>query len=261
MQHHIICPKTGGLLFLSDFKNKDYEGLLRSSALYKIIYNRGNAINIYVDHKMITLKKEEVLFCKPLNTVQVTYQHEAVKVVAYNKDFYRLSNAEEEASFYWFWYFGVNHPHIFKLSEAEQDFFRMMYDSMEREFNQFNGCVDTVRELLKRLMDVSLIRVKGSPIIPAIGERQLHIIKKFSLLIEDHFRNKIAFADIPKLLKRNPPYLSKLLTKYFGKRAVKTAKEKFIQESKQAGARIEKRMEIQYPSRLNTLSEAEHQIQ
>ncbi|MDO1501656.1 hypothetical protein Q2T40_16090 [Winogradskyella maritima] len=261
MQHHIICPKTGGLFFLSDFKNKDYEGLLTSSALYKIIYNRGNAVKIYVDHKLITLKKDEVLFCKPLNTVQVSKPHDTVNVVAYNKDFYKLSNAAEEASFYWFWYFGVNHPHIFQLSEVEQGFFQMMYECMEREFNQYNGCIETVRDVLKRVMAVSIMRVEDSPIVPSIGETQLHIIKKFSLLIEEHFRKKIAFTDIPKLLKRNPSYVSKLLTKYFGKRAVKTAKEKFILESKQAGARIEKRMEIQYPSRLNTLSEAEHQIQ
>ncbi|WP_299249408.1 hypothetical protein [uncultured Aquimarina sp.] len=137
----IRCPKSGGLFFLSDFKNTDYQGLLTSSALYKIIYNRGNAVKIYVDHKMITLKRYEVLFCKPLNTVQVSHSHDAVSVVAYNKDFYKLSSAEEEASFYWFWYFGVNHPHIFKLSKVEQGFFKMMYDCMEREFN---GCIDTV---------------------------------------------------------------------------------------------------------------------
>jgi hypothetical protein len=254
MQHHIICPKTGGLFFLSNFKNKDYEGLLTSSALYKIIYNRGNAVKIYVDHKMITLKKDEVLFCKPLNTVQVSKPHDAVNVVAYNKDFYKLSNAAEEASFYWFWYFGVNHPHIFKLKETEHTFFQMMYDCMEREFKQFNGCIETIRDVLKRLMAVSIMRVEHSPETPAIGEAQLHIIKKFSVLIEEHFRKKIAFADISKLLKQKPSFFKRMFKNYFNTPNTDKRIQDIFQKGMDATAfQGKKKTELQFQSRLNKL--------
>lgn len=259
MQHHIICSKTGGLFFLSDFKNTNYQSLLSSSALYKILMNSGPAIKIYIDSSIHSIRTGELLFCKPLNTIQVCNPHNDLKVVAYNKDFYKLSSVEEEVAFYWFWYFGVEHPHSFSLSKMEKGFFEKMYDCMESPFSNSNGCIDTERNILKRIMSVSIDKIKTHHNSPILDDRQLNIIKKFSLLIEEHFQKKASFADISKLLNSKTSSLRGLLQKYLVKqRTSKIVKDKVLEKSHQAAMRIERGIELQYNSRLNPPQKISH---
>ncbi len=257
MQHHIICPKTGGLFFLSDFNNSSYQGVLSASALYKILYNQGKKVTVYIDNAPCQIARGDILYCKPLNTIQVYNVHDDLKVVAYNKDFYELATAEEEAAFYWFWYFGIKHPYAVQLSNVEERYMKRMYDCMEREFHQTNGCIETERDFLKRIMAVSIGRIEAATGHPVIAEAQLHIIKRFNVLIEEHFKKKHSFEDIAKLLGTRTSYLQQLFKKYFTIDRLKGLKETLLLESKQTSNHIEKKFELQYNSRLNPLPKRE----
>lgn len=259
MQHHIINTETGALFYLSDFDNSDYQSLLSSSALYKILFNTGETGSVYIDNSFRTIKSGEMVFCKPLNAVHINNPHNDIKVIAFNKAFYKLSTKEEEEAFYWFWYHAVSHPRSFTLSALENSFFKMMYDCMEREFDYTKSCKDTIRDSLKRIIAISTAKTVSKDNSPVLGDIELNAIKKFNFLTEEHFRNKVLFADISKLFYKPTPYLNRLFNKYFTKQTPLNVKQKIMEKSQEAVERIEKGIELQYNSRLNIIRKIEHQ--
>ena len=259
MQHHIISPNTGELFFLSDFKDNNYQSLLSSSALYKILFNTGKSEKIYIDNATYIIKSGEIVFCKPLNTVQVYNTNTKLKVVAFNKEFYKLSSTEEEVSFYWFWYFGIKHPHFVDLTSIEHDFFKMMYDRLEWEFVQSNGCIETVRDILKKIMAVSVTKIETLHNKPALADIQLNVIKKFNTLIEEHFQNKTPFTEIVKSLNGKTSYLKVFFKRYFGMSKFKKVARKSLEKLQRTSEQSEPEIKLQYNSRLKNAQETGQQ--
>ena len=259
MQHYILCPKSGGLFLFSDFKDRSFQNILGSSALYKMVYNRGTATHVYVDNKRYTLKQNEILFCKPLNSLEIVASQEDLKVMALNKDVYKPNTIAEESDFYSFWFFGVQHPHKIVLSSVEQSFYELMFDSIQREFEQFNGAIETQRDILKRIVRVTGIREQTAAFQPILSTGQLSVIKKFNQLIEAHFNKKASFEDITKMLTKSPSFISQLLNKYFGNSKRPQLTERILTESRQLELRrmisgslqIERPNTVFFNSRLN----------
>lgn len=216
MQHYVISPTSGGLFLFSDFQETSTKNLLSSSALYKIIYNRGTAVNVYLDNSRKRLNKNEVLFCKPLQSVEVLSPHPDVQVIAFNKDFYSLQNQDEEREFYGFWFLGFNHSLIISLNDIEQNFFNITFSCIEQEFI-YNRAAETQREVLKRIISTTNMRLLPPNRSILLGNKELDIFKRFSNLIEAHFKKRTDFEDIVKTISKKPSFLQQIADKYFFK--------------------------------------------
>jgi len=226
MQHYVISPTSGGLFLFSDFEETSTKNLLSSSALYKIIYNRGTAVNIYLDNTRKRLNKNQVLFCKPLQSVEVLSPHPELQVIAFNKDFYSLQSQDEEREFYGFWFLGFKHSLIISLNDIEQNFFNITFSSIEQEFIYNNGAVETQREVLKRIISTTNMRLLTPNRSILLGNKELDIFKRFSNLIEAHFKKRTDFEDIVKTISKKPSFLQQLTDKYFFK--IKKSEEEMV---------------------------------
>lgn len=230
MQHYIICQDTGKFFFLSHLQNANCQALLTSSALYKIFFNNGNPVQLFIDNQPQIFGTGEVLFCKPLNTVESFNAHSGLRVVAFNKEFYRFNGPKEEAAFYWFWFYSVKQPYTFKLNESELNFFEIMFNGMRQQF-EHKGCVETEQEILKRILSTTIAKVQSTGHLPLLEDAQLAVIKKFNGLMEDHFKKKVSFSEIIKLLEENTSYMRQLWDRTMGKKTKRTSGGKFAKKN------------------------------
>lgn len=217
MQHYIICPKSGGLFLFSNFNEATTQTLLASSALYKVIYNRGEATQVYINNSSAMVGKGEVLFCKPLQCVEVSNPQTGLQVIAFNKDFYNLKTVDEEKEFYGFWFFGFKHSLIITLNEIEQNFYNVIFNNIEQELNYTNGSTVTQRDILKRIIRITSIKIQTPAKKVIVENLQLDIVKRFSQLIEAHFKKKTSFVDIVKEQSKNSSFLHQLFGRFFSK--------------------------------------------
>lgn len=258
MQHYIICPKSGGLFLFSNFNEATTQTLLASSALYKIIYNRGEDTQVYVNNSRTAVGKGELLFCKPLHCVQVPSPQTGLQVIAFNKDFYNLKTIDEEKDFYGFWFFRFQNTLIVSLNDVEQICFKTMFDNIEQELVYTNGSIVTQRDILKRIIRITNMKIETPENKILVANLQLDVIRRFSQLIEAHFRKKTSFEDIAKNLSKSKSFLHQLVGKYFNKQ--KGSKNYMMTKRAQlhnSGVQIESRssessMTIYMNSKLNT---------
>lgn len=177
--------------------------LLANSALYKILYNPGENIKILLNGTVKHFKKGSALFCKPLNDVQLLNNAHEVKVMAFNKDFYPLASEEDEINFYWFWYFGVEHPQFIDLNDSEVRFIETLLKSSEEKFSfKSSKFYDSQQLIIKRMIRAFSLTIQNSSNKAVLSPLQLSSIKRFNGIIETHFKTKNTISDYLALIKQ-----------------------------------------------------------
>lgn len=187
MKFEHINKENGGLLFLTDFKESSYKPLFSDSALYKIVLSSRNGSTIFINNKIKVLKKNELLFCKPLSNIEVIDGDQGLVAIAFNKDFYEIQNQNDEILFYWFWYFGVSHPLIMSITDQETTPFNLIFKMFLKDFKNGSDIQYSIRKKIKLLLIYVSQRLKLEDKSPILKMNQLNAAKKFSQLVEAHF--------------------------------------------------------------------------
>lgn len=191
MKGTYINRRKGGLFFVTDFREPSYKALLQDSALYKIVQSTADNRKVFVDGKLNILNKNELLFCKPLNSLEVVHSQSNLTAIAFNKDFYNIDNPNDEVLFYGFWFFRIRHPLKLHIEEKEMYPFISIFGAFQREIRNGNRLKENViRKKLRLLLIASSQRVKTIEDAPFLKQGQLNAIKKFANLIEMHFTKK-----------------------------------------------------------------------
>lgn len=235
MRHYVLCQKTGGLLVLTDLKSINCQSLLECSALYKILLNVGKNVKVYIDNKVTEFKTGQILFCKPLNNVEIVNKNHKVKILAFNKDFYPFYDEEDETSFYWFWFFGAKHPESIVLNESEQRYMEALYRMTEDRFMLKSiEDVEGHKLMIKRIVTVVSLKIQNSANRQVLSRLQLETVKRFNSLIEAHFKKKNKLSDYMEFLQRPPSKLTRLIRQFLFEPHSATNRKKFILELKKS---------------------------
>jgi AraC-like DNA-binding protein len=225
--------KDDGSLILTNFNCSPSLHLLRETNLYKIIWSLEKIVTFQVDGYQINLKKDEVLFCTPLNIVRMDKDTRDLMAIVFNREFYCIRDHDHEVSCNGFLFFGSSHPPIIELSEREKENFKVLFRFFKEEFetkDQIQG--EMLRNLLKRLLiKSSRLLKKGLP-EAEIPNTQLDIIRKFNVLVEMHFREKHQVAEYANLLHKSPKTIANLFHKYSDKTPLTAINERVAMEAK-----------------------------
>ncbi|MEW7291603.1 helix-turn-helix domain-containing protein [Aquimarina sp. 2304DJ70-9] len=215
MKHDFINPENGGLFMVTDFEDLSYMPLFMNSALYKVFINTAGDTKLFVDGDLKVIRKNQLFFCKPLNSVEVIDEPSSLKAVAFNKAFYSIRDYDEEVSFYWFWFFGTKYPVLLSLSDEDIYDFETMFDCFEREFENDNKVQEEMlRYVLKRILVLSKLYLQKEDTEPKLHNSQLEIIHKFNELIESHFKKKHQVSEYAAMLFRSPKTISNIFREH-----------------------------------------------
>lgn len=218
---------------LTNFNCEPSLALLEKKGLYKILWCRNNAASVKVDGYELRLEKDEVIFCTPLNVMEITLGTEGLIAFVFNKEFFCIQTYDEQVSCNGFLFFGSSQPQTVKLCEKEKRHFSMMLTSFEEDFSirdHLQG--EMLRSLLKRMLILSTRMIKKDLPEPDISHTQLEIIRKYNLLVEKHFREKHQVKDYAELLYKSPKTLSNLFKQFGDKSPLQVIHERILLEAK-----------------------------
>lgn len=225
--------KENGSFVLTNFQCGPSLQLLTKQGYYKIIWCKGDAIDIIVDGYHVTLEKNQVLFTTPVNVVEIPANNSGLISFIFNKEFYCVYTNDSEVSCAGLLFYGANHAPIVTLNETEQKSFDSMLFLFQEEFEtQDNIQGEMLRTLLKRMLIKSTRLIRNDQPEQNMSDKQVDLIRKFNMLVELHFKQKHQVADYADLLFKSPKTLSNFFKKHNVPSPLKTINERIALEAK-----------------------------
>ncbi|MDH7447920.1 helix-turn-helix domain-containing protein [Aquimarina sp. 2201CG14-23] len=233
MNFHYTSQLEESIFNLTDFNCASSQKLLQKNNLYKIIWAKDNDVLIVTDGYKIELKHNQVIFCTPLNILEIAMGQRGIMSFVFNREFYCIRDHDKEVSCNGFLFFGSSLPPVVSLDEKEQESFKMLYYFFREEFEiQDHIQGEMLRVLLKRLLIKSTRLIKKNIPQPTIENEKIDIIRSFNILVEKHFREKHLVSHYADLLNKSPKTLSNLFKKYSDKTALTYINERILLEAK-----------------------------
>lgn len=217
---------------LSDFNCEKSQELLQKEGYYKIIWNTGKTFIINVDGYNISIEENQILFCTPLNFLEIPSGGSLISVV-FNREFYCLRDHDYEVSCQGLLFFGSSFPAIISINKKEYVSFMAMFQLFREEFeivDKIQG--EMLRVILKRLLIKSTRLITDEEINSKLSKPQLDLLRKYHVLVEKHFRKKHQVSEYADLLFKSPKTLSNLFKKIGNDSPLKIINNRIILEAK-----------------------------
>ena len=245
MLKQYINTTDGGSFFYTDFSDLAYRPLFLDSAFYKVIYCKSGTASIKIDNENFILKTNEVLFCKPLQSVSVLNSDKGnVYAVAFNKTFYSLQDNKEEQSFFAFLFYSSKELVKLNLTPDEALGFTVIFDCFQNEFNYDDGvCKEMLRYALRRLFIKANAKLKTDNDFSASQQKQLKPITNYRKLVEKHFKEKHKVLQYAALLAKSPKTLANIFKNYDVKSPSRLPRQRLVFEAKRLLLSTEKTSE------------------
>ena len=233
MNFHFTNHSEESVFNLTDFNCASSQRLLKKNDLYKIIWAKDHGAIIQVDGYKIELAQHQILFCTPLNILEIALGQRGMMSYVFNREFYCIRDHDKEVSCNGFLFFGSAQPSIVTLTKEEQHSFKSLYHIFLEEFeieDHIQG--EMLRVLLKRLLIKSTRLLKNKIRDPKLVDEKVDTIRRFNILVEQNFREKHAVSDYADLMNKSPKTLSNLFSKYSVKTPLQFINERILLEAK-----------------------------
>jgi len=225
--------KDNDLFILTDFTCDPSQQLLDRDDLFKVVWCKAESSTLLIDGYDLTLNKDDMIFCTPLNVVRVKGGNEGIVSVVFNKEFFCIQTHDDQVSCHGFLFFGSSEPQRVKLEGKEKENFEQLFQMLEEDLaikDYLQG--EMLRSLLKRILIKATRMVKVSLPEPTINTSQLNVIRQYNVLVEKHFREYHTVQDYAKLLFKSPKTLSNIFPKFSDKSPLMVINERILLEAR-----------------------------
>jgi AraC-like DNA-binding protein len=221
------------LFNVTDFNCSESQQLLKRTGFYKIIWAREDDINLTIDGYNFRLNRSHVLFCTPMNVVQIDKEPKGAIALVFNREFYCIRDHDHEVSCNGILFFGSSLPRVIALNEKEKDSYIMMFQILLEEFETKDTIQgEMLRVMLKRILIKSTRLIKLDITQPQLPTVKIEVIRRFNLLVEEYFKEKHQVSDYAAMLNKSPKTLSNLFKMYSDKTALTFINDRIITEAR-----------------------------
>ncbi len=231
LDYHNI--KDEGRFTITSFQCGPSLQLLQEKGLYKIVWCTEGEEKLVVDGYDVTLKKNQVLFCTPVNIIDIPKDNYGLIAFVFNREFYCIQHNDPEVSCMGLLFYGSSNAPIIDLNEKHQRSFNAMLVLFQEEFetkDHIQG--EMLRTLLKRMLITSTRLIKQETNQADLSIKQVDLIRKFNILVEQHYKEKHQVADYAELLYKSPKTLSNFFKKHNVNSPLKIINERIAAEAK-----------------------------
>ena len=225
--------KDEDIFILTDFSCDQSIDLLNRKDLFKILWSQQTSPPITIDDYQISLKENEIIFCTPLNVIDLPINSEGLLSFVFNKEFFCIQTHDEQVSCNGFLFFGSSQPQTVILSEEESTSFNRIVEMFKEDLlikDHLQG--EMLRSLLKRLLIQSTRMAKKHLPEPSLNNSQMDIIRAYNILVEKHFREYHHVKDYANLLYKSPKTLANLFPKYSDESPLMVINNRILLEAK-----------------------------
>jgi len=231
LEYHNI--KEGGRFIVTSFQSAPSLELLKEEELYKVIWSKEGSTKVIVDGCELELQVGQVLFCTPVNVVDISVDNEGLIAYAFNREFYCILNNDSEVSCMGLLFYGSSNAPIANLANKEKESFNAILTLLVEEYyirDQIQG--EMLRALLKRMLITATRIIKQKQFTEDVSIKQVELIRKYYMLVEQHFKEKHQVADYAELLFKSPKTLSNVFKKHDAPSPLNIINERIITEAK-----------------------------
>jgi len=213
-------PQLNSKLILTD----KWEALSnnRGDDFFKIIWNRGAAMPVHVDAVKFELDRDQLICLTPLQDPELFAPAGDHYLLLFNREFYCIHENDHEVSCEGLLFWGSSELPVITLDSQEQPkfeaLFKVFMDELETRDN-IQG--EMLRMLLKRLIIKGTRLAREQHFPEKINNEQAELIRRFNILVEQHFRERHRVSEYAKMLHKSP----KTLSNVFGEAGHKTPLE------------------------------------
>jgi AraC-like DNA-binding protein len=227
--------KTGGDLLL--FRNEPnfdrlYFSRDRFNKYFTIAWNPGEKQTVTIDgagHDFPPNTLLTLLFNQSFSFER----SEEIVAWQFNREFYCLIDHDKEVSCVGFLFGSTDHI-LITLNEEAQEKLKLLSAIFMDEFKTTDNIQnEMLLALLKRLISY-ITRLARSEYVPEkkVQEEKYHLIRKFNLLVETHFREEHSVSFYAQQLFKSPKTLSNLFAIYNNKTPSQVIQERILIEAK-----------------------------
>ncbi len=225
--------KDEDIFVLTDFKCDPAQDLFEKKGLFKVLWSKEEEVDLKVDGYQLKLKKNQIIFCTPLNIMEVPMENKGLISFVFNKQFFCIQTHDDQVSCHGFLFFGSAQPQVIDLTPSEEQHFEMMHQMFIKDLSikdQLQG--EMLRSLLKRLLISSTRMLKEAKFEAPIENGKMNIIRKYYILVEQHFKEFHQVKDYANLLFKSPKTLSNIFSNHEEKSPLMVINERILLEAK-----------------------------
>lgn len=198
----------GNLVLCGDYREAC---LLRHPGLYKFVWVRHGGLSLEIDHIPLELHAGELVPLTPLHSLEVIRADGDYLILAFDSNFYCIFGHDGEVSCSGLLFNGTSEVLRLELSEARTAALQQIVDDMLAEYEVVDGLrEEMLRMQLKRFIIICTRVARERFSIGADREKLFDTVRRYYVLVDEHFRTKKQVQEYAGLLHRSPKTLANL---------------------------------------------------
>lgn len=224
--------KMKSKLILSDSLHVEPE-LLDEEGLYKFVWVQSGTVELIIDHQPYRIKEGEMVTLSHLHAIELGEINGTYQSILFNDGFYNISDNDHEVMCNGTLFNGSSH--IVKLDIPKEDMRKLdsLVDMMQEEFGIIDNLQDEmIRIFLKRLILIGCRLARNIHGVILQHNRRFETMRKFYILVDEHFKEKKQVQDYANLLHKSPKTIANILASFNQPSAIKIIHNRIISEAK-----------------------------
>ena len=176
---------------------------------FKIIWNRGASVPLNIDGEQLPLEQDQMICLTPIQNLNLSDLAGEYYLLLFNREFYCIHENDHEVSCEGLLFWGSSELPVIQLDEEERPKFETLFQVLVDEMSTMDRIQgEMLRMLLKRLI-IKGTRLARRQLFPeSVGNKQTELIRRFNILVEQHFREYHQVSDYADMLYKSPKTLS-----------------------------------------------------
>lgn len=221
------------LIYNENNFDRVFYGKDREDKLLTIAWNRGEAQRVNIDGVLYNLSANTVLCLMASETFHFENPR-AIVAWQFDREFYCIVDHDKEVSCAGFLFFGSSEKMFVNLAQRNQKQIELLLEIFQDEFETADFIQgEMMLVLLKRLI-IIVTRLAREQYVAAkeLTGDKLDLVRKYSVLVENHFRKQHQVKFYAGKLYKSPKTLSNVFALYNHKSPVQVIQERILTEAK-----------------------------
>ncbi|WP_147639284.1 AraC family transcriptional regulator [Alistipes sp.] len=205
-------PLKGNLALCDPCDDAD---LHRIRDLYKFIWVREGRVQLRIDHIPLELHAGELVPLTPHHRLEIPQIDAEVLILAFDSNFYCIFGHDGEVSCSGLLFNGTSELLRLELNEERAAALGRVIDDLRAEYEVADGLrEEMLRMQLKRFIILCTRFARERFAVHADREKLFDIVRRYYVLVDEHFRTRKRVQDYAGLLTRSPKTLANLFAAY-----------------------------------------------
>lgn len=211
---YCLNTRLNGSIVLTDAFHEN-RALAQDKTLFKFLWVQQGRLTVEIDHVVIQLEENEIISLTPLHHIEIKKIEGRYACLLFNSNFYCIFGHDSEVSCNGFLFHGSSDIMRLKLTPGQAVKLNGIFDIFADEsVIKDNLQEEMLRILLKRFIITCTRIARDKFCISEEREKSFDIVRRFYVLVDNHYKEKKQVRDYAELLCRSPKTISNLFAGY-----------------------------------------------